>query len=404
MFIVKWNEGRVRGWLDLLPQTFASIGVEPVAMAHKSLGPGGDVMFLRCYARSREGTVEIDYGGEFAASNKAAGLLYIGITRLVLPSREDGAFEPILWRENEGAKWETAGAQLVDDLAGTQLPELSSNLLVFGQIYSRRDLKQLFSITDATINTGVFEPANTSSIWLFVTEKKTKDRTQYRDELNGDLLNWDGQTQGKTDKKIIGHQADQKEILVFFRKTKRDREEGAFRYEGRFQYLSHQPGQPTRFRLQRAEFELPVETELSEPAFDPNSVEDQRRRVLATIVRRQGQPAFRQALMEAYGGRCAVTGCEIRALLEAAHIIPFGGVATNLTSNGLLLRADIHTLFDLGLLAVSDAFKVTLSSSLKGSDYEQLEGKSIWLPQAQADQPSKAALAHHRHLVALPRQ
>src|SRR5205823_2979542 len=81
--------------------------------------------------------------------------------------------------------------------------------------------------------------------------------------------------------------------------------------------------------------------------FDPISIEDGRRRIQAS---RQGQFAFRAALIEAYGGRCAMTGCDILEVLEAAHIVPYRGPSTNAVSNGLLLRADIHTLFDLGLI------------------------------------------------------
>ena len=67
---------------------------------------------------------------------------------------------------------------------------------------------------------------------------------------------------------------------------------------------------------------------------------------------RQGQPAFRSRLLAAYGRRCAVTGTDVTETLEAAHIRPYAGGGGMETSNGLLLRADLHTLFDLRLLAV----------------------------------------------------
>ncbi|WP_169719739.1 HNH endonuclease, partial [Novosphingobium acidiphilum] len=57
--------------------------------------------------------------------------------------------------------------------------------------------------------------------------------------------------------------------------------------------------------------------------------------------------------MKAYDGKCAVTSCAIEPLLEAAHIHPYLGPKTNHVTNGMLLRADIHTLFDLGLLAIA---------------------------------------------------
>jgi len=66
------------------------------------------------------------------------------------------------------------------------------------------------------------------------------------------------------------------------------------------------------------EAELRIESE----AFDPESILDARERVLASIVRRRGQAEFRKKLLAAYRGRCAVSGCDVEDVLEAAHIVP----------------------------------------------------------------------------------
>ena len=93
---------------------------------------------------------------------------------------------------------------------------------------------------------------------------------------------------------------------------------------------------------------------------------DDRDRVLAEVLCRRGQGKFRRKLLKSYGGTCAVTGCQIEALLEAAHILPHRGTASNFIGNGLLLRADIHTLFDLGLLTIrSDDYRVQLARTLQ---------------------------------------
>jgi len=79
---------------------------------------------------------------------------------------------------------------------------------------------------------------------------------------------------------------------------------------------------------------------------------DLREKVWHEIKKRRGQGAFRSKLLHRYGGRCLVTGCEVVAVLEAAHIDPYRGEGNNHPGNGLLLRADIHTLFDLNLLGI----------------------------------------------------
>jgi hypothetical protein len=128
----------------------------------------------------------------------------------------------------------------------------SSELLVEGEIYTRAGLSELFGVTDATIKTGVFRPKGYDSIWLFVTENKTPDRTQYIDLLSGNVLEWQGQTEGRTDTLIREHEAHGLELLVFYRKSKTEYAGAGFRYEGRFRYVSHAGAHPTRFTLQRA--------------------------------------------------------------------------------------------------------------------------------------------------------
>jgi len=131
-------------------------------------------------------------------------------------------------------------------------------------------------------------------------------------------------------------------------------------------------------------------------AFDPTDVADARRRVSADIVRRRGQPAFRKALLDAYGNACAITGCSLPAVLEAAHVLPYKGDHTNVVSNGLLLRADIHTLFDLGLIAIqSERMVVRVSPELENTEYGRLDGSLLRLPKQNSQRVSQDALDRH---------
>lgn len=130
--------------------------------------------------------------------------------------------------------------------------------------------------------------------------------------------------------------------------------------------------------------------------FDPTDVADARKRVTADIIRRRGQPAFRKALLEAYGEACAITGCNLLAVLEAAHIHPYKGDHTNMVSNGLLLRTDIHTLFDLGLIAIEpETMLVRVSPQLEGTDYGKLNGSPLRQPEQNARRASPEALDWH---------
>lgn len=133
----------------------------------------------------------------------------------------------------------------------------TSSELHEGDVYTRDALRQMFGITDQTLFTGIFKPADHDSIWLFVTERKSGDMTNYHDALNGDTLNWDGQTSGRKDGLIIGHERMGLELLVFYRRDKSQYPGAGFRYEGRFRYVSHAGVGPAHFVLRRVSATTP---------------------------------------------------------------------------------------------------------------------------------------------------
>lgn len=146
--------------------------------------------------------------------------------------------------------------------------------------------------------------------------------------------------------------------------------------------------------------EVAVDVSQSSSVFDASSIQDGRLRTLRSIALRRGQPAFRKSLMSAYGGICAITGCAVSSVLEAAHIIPYLGDDTNHVQNGLLLRADIHTLFDLGLVTIEpETYIVRVSPELSDSGYWEHEGKALQVPTSKHEWPSKEALAQRAAMI-----
>lgn len=127
----------------------------------------------------------------------------------------------------------------------------TSSQLHQGDIYTRDQLRQLFTINDQTLYTGIFRPKDHESIWLFITERKSGDMTEYHDILVGDILHWDGQTSGRKDESIISHERQGLELLVFYRTKKQEYSGAGFRYEGRFRYKAHTGAGPTHFILER---------------------------------------------------------------------------------------------------------------------------------------------------------
>jgi predicted restriction endonuclease len=110
--------------------------------------------------------------------------------------------------------------------------------------------------------------------------------------------------------------------------------------------------------------------------------------------------SWREDLLKAYDSKCAITGWDAQEALEAAHIIPYSETENNHLSNGLLLRADLHTLFDLNLISIDphtdpDERKVRIAPSLRNTEYRKLEGISLRQPNNQAYLPKKEFLDEH---------
>jgi len=125
--------------------------------------------------------------------------------------------------------------------------------------------------------------------------------------------------------------------------------------------------------------------------------QDAFRKTIARSKRvREGQPEFRADLIAIYG-RCAVTNVRLLDVLEAAHIIPheFCGRNGSHVSNGLLLRADIHSLFDaqlIGFRYAGERLMIEVSSTITNTPYGKLHGKEVYLPKELEARPSPSAL------------
>jgi putative restriction endonuclease len=119
------------------------------------------------------------------------------------------------------------------------------------------------------------------------------------------------------------------------------------------------------------------------------------------VLPRLGQGTFRVIVTDNYERRCTVTGERTLPVLEAAHIKSYSSGGPHDPRNGLLLRSDLHTLFDQGYLTVdADELTVVVSGRIReefenGRDYYQLHGKSIRLPRESDSLPSREYLAFH---------
>lgn len=121
---------------------------------------------------------------------------------------------------------------------------------------------------------------------------------------------------------------------------------------------------------------------------------DEVRRIVADLKARDGQQQFRQRLITAYGGACVISECSILHTLQAAHIRPFGGASTHRVTNGLLLRSDLHGLFDAHLLGIDpNTLEVHFHPAIIASgDYKDFQGIAIQSPILELASPDSTEL------------
>lgn len=120
---------------------------------------------------------------------------------------------------------------------------------------------------------------------------------------------------------------------------------------------------------------------------------------------RLGQGAFRILVTDAYGRKCAISGERTLPVLEAAHIKPFARSGRHLLSNAILLRSDIHKLFDTGYLTITPELKVIVSKKIKeefenGREYYRFHGEDIFnTPPNPVNRPGKEFVEWHNENV-----
>lgn len=207
----------------------------------------------------------------------------------------------------------------------------TSKLLELNFVYSRKELQDLFNITDATINNGIFQPKSHSSIWIFVTKNKTPDRTNYDDDFDGEILNFEGQLKGRTDHKIMDHSDDGNELLVFYRDRKAEYSNYGFKYLGEFEYISHSGDMPKRFNLQAKDIGLLDSGDIGSIQ-DMGNNEDFREGKEKTRIQTyyERNPKLRAKALKLHGTTCKVCGFNFNEVygnhgegyIEIHHLYP----------------------------------------------------------------------------------
>jgi putative restriction endonuclease len=144
---------------------------------------------------------------------------------------------------------------------------------------------------------------------------------------------------------------------------------------------------------------VPVQTPIMKPS-ETGREEKERYGKPTLVIPRLGQRSFRWAVTDAYDRRCAISGEKVLPVLDAAHIHPYDKGGQHEIQNGLLLRMDLHRLFDRGYITITPKYRLEVSKRIheefdNGKEYSALHGGKILLPKRILDAPGESNLEWH---------
>jgi len=172
--------------------------------------------------------------------------------------------------------------------------------------------------------------------------------------------------------------------------------------QGKTYDLEQEPGRAMWLELQQSLAARDVDAPAPMPETGESYVAEEPARygAPALVMPRLGQGSFRVVVTDAYERRCAITRERTLPVLQAAHIKPYGEGGSHSVTNGLLLRSDIHTLFDRGYVTVTPEYRFEVSRRIRdefenGRDYYALHGHEVTIPERDAFRPAVEALRWH---------
>lgn len=305
--------------------------------------------------------------------------------------------------------------------------------LELGELYSKSELAELLNEPNLlTVREGLFTSTNGAQTILFFAdlEKKGKEeRFRFNDFFNGDIFQWDSQTTQHINspriQRIVRGEVVPHLFVRIHQKIKSTTQ--PFVYAGRLKYESHDVNstKPVHMYFRSLDYdhnttnenlldiylwkpetsELPTHTIVHRG----NKVIDSRKREYkrpnktersGILTSRVGQGYYRQQILEKWKRKCPVTGCDLKEILIASHILKWSDASDTERldpDNGILLSPNVDALFDKHLISFSDDGEIILSNKLNANVLSQLG-----IPLATRIQVStgmKPYLAKHRAIL-----
>jgi len=379
---IHWKNKGSKNYVDLLPTSLFDREVEDKEIVHRTRKPNGSTFAARSTIRVRGNVATLTY----RLSNNDPNSIWPGVTRILFETAERKVARLIEWQDEGHAAFVVPSPSPVWLEENDQTEDRRAFVIKTDSAQLNGNLLSLRARPIAKMKGEDISPGDRVFVWV-LEEGGGHGITWYGSVRNLDKRHSDGYQIELSDLHEVSSNFGAREIDEF-RHSKDAYEISLFE---KLKGYSHrgirriEPGEVERL--------MPLLNVHSFEADGHNEVARLKR--LGNVALRPNQATFSANVRRAYGGKCAFTGCATAEALEAAHIKVEKGRDDNDLRNGILLRADVHALFDEGLIALTlDGSRIEISSKLSDTTYDFLRTREVSRPQT--GRPSEENIRRHR--------
>jgi hypothetical protein len=377
---IRWTNKGSKNYVDILPMTLFHSEVTNKEVEHLTRRPNGTTYIVKSTMEVRGNVATLGY----SEINNPPNSVWPGITRITFETSERERALGVEWRDEGDTKFvdllpvlsvenDQTNVSQFFVIKTDQIEMISGSISVYA--------RPIFGMNGADISLG-----DTAFVWIL-------------EDKGGQGIEWYGVVQSLDKVSSDIHRIELRDLsrntssfgtteIDKFRNSIDAHEAGLYR---KLKTYSHRGIR--RIDDKEAEKLLSL---FSFDAFGNDAQSEVARLIrLGNVASRPNQAAFSANVRRAYEGSCAFTGCTTAEALEAAHIRVAEGVDDNDLRNGILLRADVHALFDKGLIALTlDGNRVQISTRLTDPSYDFLRTTKVSQPKE--SRPLETNIRHHR--------
>lgn len=253
-----------------------------------------------------------------------------------------------------------------------------TNVFKINHFYTKTDIYRILDVPPkaqkGAWNTGYREYNNAIYIFANIGVAGRTGHDYANEWRNSDLV-WYSKTTAKLNHTIIQKMLAPDSIVHIFTRTD---DRAPFTYNGVGKAKEQENSSPIKFLWEitkaKTRFKIrPVALEIAEASDDHD-----RKEITRELRLRKGQGRLRKKLLEQYKGKCCISGSAIEPILHACHILPHAESGINRSTNGLLLRSDLHDLFDANLIGIHPhTLTISIKKSLLKTEYSMFDGTKL---------------------------